>query len=118
METPILPARKLAAQTLAADRLAPRQPDAPAQDRAARNAQLKEQAREFEAVFVSQMLKHAGLTEALNGSGNKFGGEAFSNMLTEQYAHELIENGGFGLTEEIYRQLLEKDQSHGSGDAY
>lgn len=64
------------------------------------------------------MLKHAGLTEALSGGGGKFGGEAFSNMLTEQYAGELIENGGFGLAEEIYQQLLEKDQKHGSGNAY
>ena len=118
METPALSLHNTAAQKAGAHKTVGQNPAAQTPDRAARDAQLREQAREFEAVFVSQMLKHAGLTEALSGSESKFGGEAFSNMLTEQYAHELIEDGGFGLAEEIYQQLLEKDQRHGSGNAY
>ena len=92
--------------------------DRAARDAQLRDAQLKEQAREFEAVFVGQMLKHAGLTEALSGNGDKFGGEAFASMLTDQVAADLVEDGGFGLAQEIYQQLLQKDRSHGSGDAY
>ena len=113
METPALP-RPAAASSA----LAPQAPDRTAHDAQLRDAQLKEQAREFEAVFVSQMLKHTGLTEALSGEGEKFGGEAFASMLTDQFAADLVEDGGFGLAEEIYQQLLEKDRSHGSGDAY
>ena len=118
METPALSLHNTAAQKAGAHKTVGQNPAAQTPDRAARDAQLRKQAREFEAVFVSQMLKHAGLTEALSGSESKFGGEAFSNMLTEQYANELIEDGGFGLAEEIYQQLLEKDQRHGSGNAY
>lgn len=90
---------------------------ASALDKTARDAQLRDQAREFEAVFIGQMLKHTGLTEAIGGDSG-YGGEAFSNMLTEQYAGELLDNGGFGLAEEIYQQLVEKEKSHGYGDAY
>lgn len=105
METPVVPIQKPASP-------------APAQDRAAlRDAQFREKAHEFEAVFIGQMLKHSGLTTAVSGDSG-FGGEAFSNMLTDQYAEELLKNGGFGLAEEIYQQLVEKEQSHGSGDAY
>ena len=118
METPALSLQNTAVQKAVAQKTVAQNPAAQTPDRAARDAQLREQAREFEAVFVSQMLKHAGLTEALSGSESKFGGEAFSNMLTEQYANELVEDGGFGLAEEIYQQLLEKDKSHGSGNAY
>jgi len=112
METPVLSPPAAASPAMSS----PKPTQTP--DDAARDAQLREQARAFEAVFVGQMLKHAGLTEALTGGGGKFGGEAFASMLTEQYANELVEDGGFGLAEEIYQQLLEKDQSHGSGDAY
>lgn len=118
METPALSLQNTAAQKVVAQKPAAENQAVQTPERTARDAQLREQAREFEAVFVSQMLKHAGLTEALSGSESRFGGEAFSNMLTEQYANELIEDGGFGLAEEIYQQLLEKDQGHGSGDAY
>ena len=40
-------------------------------------------------------------------SGN--GGDAFSGMLVEQYANDLVESGGFGIAEKIYAQLLDKE---------
>lgn len=61
-------------------------------------------AREFEAVFVAQMLKHSGMGKALS-SDSGHGGEAFSSMLLEQYAERIVENGGFGLADKIYEQL-------------
>lgn len=105
METPVVSVLK------------PASPAAMQERTVARDTQLRDQAREFEAVFIAQMLKHSGLTTAIGGDSG-FGGEAFSNMLTEQYANELLENGGFGLTEEIYQQLVEKEHGHGSGDTY
>lgn len=73
-----------------------------------RDAALKEKAREFESVFVAQMLSHSGLAEALS-SDSGFGGEAFSSLLVERFADQLVERGGFGLTEKIYEQLREKE---------
>ena len=79
---------------------------------ASKDAEIKalETAREFEAVFVSQMLKYSGFTKAL-AQQTAFGGEAYSDMLTQQYADKIIENGGFGLAEKIYRQFSGKETS-------
>lgn len=73
-----------------------------------RKQALMEQAKEFETVFVTQMLQYSGLADAVSGdSGN--GGDAFSGMLVEQYANDLVESGGFGIAEKIYAQLLDKE---------
>ncbi|NJM35733.1 MAG: chemotaxis protein chel [Rhodomicrobium sp.] len=75
-----------------------------------RDARLIENAKAFEAVFVAQMLSHSGLAEAVSANGG-FGGEAYSSALIEQYAEKLVEQGGFGLAEKIYEQLLAKEDS-------
>ena len=93
----------------------PAQPSAETQSQ--RTEQLMATAREFEAVFVGQMLNYSGLTDAISGDSG-FGGDAFSSMLTEQYASELIENGGFGLAEDIYQQLLQKEKNNATDAAY
>lgn len=68
---------------------------------------LRKTAREFEAVFIKEMLTHAGLDKALAGDSGH-GGAAFSSMLVETYASNIADKGGFGLADQIYRQL--KDQ--------
>ncbi len=75
---------------------------------AERKAQILDQAREFESVFIAQMLKYSGLEKAI-GSQSGFGGEAYSSLLLEQYASKIVEGGGFGLTDHIYEQLLQKE---------
>ncbi len=65
---------------------------------------IMEKAREFETVFVAQMLKHSGMDKAISQESG-FGGDAFSGMMLEQYARNIIDNGGFGLAEKIYDQL-------------
>ncbi len=65
---------------------------------------LRKTAQEFESVFIAEMLSHAGFDKALSQDSG-FGGEAFSRMLVETYAEGLAEKGGFGLADQIYRQL-------------
>lgn len=65
---------------------------------------IMEKAREFEAVFVAQMLNYTGMGKALSKDSG-FGGDAFSSMMLEQYARKIVDNGGFGLAEKIYGQL-------------
>lgn len=65
---------------------------------------LRKTAQEFESVFIAEMLSHAGLDKAVAQSSG-FGGEAFSRMLIDTYADKLTEKGGFGLADQIYRQL-------------
>ncbi len=66
-----------------------------------------EKAREFETVFVAQMLKYSGMDKAISQESG-FGGDAFSGMMLEQYARGIVDNGGFGLAEKIYGQLREQ----------
>lgn len=68
---------------------------------------IMEKAREFETVFVAQMLKYSGMDKAISQESG-FGGDAFSGMMLEQYARNIIDNGGFGLAEQIYSQLREQ----------
>ncbi|MEZ5892651.1 MAG: rod-binding protein [Parvularculaceae bacterium] len=74
---------------------------------AEREKEIRETAREFESVFIAEMLKHTGLDKALS-SDSGFGGEAFTGMLVQTYADELSKKGGFGIAEQIYRQLKEQ----------
>lgn len=65
---------------------------------------LRKTAQEFESVFIAEMLSHAGFDKAI-AQDSGFGGEAFSRMLVEAYAEDLSKKGGFGLADQIYRQL-------------
>lgn len=70
----------------------------------AREAELRESAKDFEAAFIGQMLKFSGLGEALV----KGGGEdvaAFTDFYIEKFAEELSENGGLGLQDKFYQKL-------------
>lgn len=69
-------------------------------------------AQKFEAAFISQMLNHSGLAEALTGSG----GEAvssFSQFYLENLAQKITEDGGFGLAEKIYNNIKQKEAGNG-----
>lgn len=78
-----------------------------------RDGRIREQAKKFEAAFIAEMLKHSGMSDALNNGGG-FGGDAFSSIMLEQYADKIIENGGFGLAEHTYEQLRERESSNGT----
>ncbi|MBI1366969.1 MAG: chemotaxis protein chel [Alphaproteobacteria bacterium] len=73
-----------------------------------KDAALLKTAREFESVFIAQMLSYGGLSKALSAEGG-FGGEAFSSMLVDQYAEKLTERGGFGIAQKIYEQLRSRE---------
>jgi Rod binding domain-containing protein len=77
----------------------------------AREQKLRATAQEFEATFIAQMLTYAGFAKSLSAEAG-FGGEAFSSLLIEQYAKQISERGGFGLSETIYQQLKSRDSAH------
>ena len=65
-------------------------------------------AEEFEAVFLSEMLKHRGLNAVPDGFGGGAGETAFTSLLTDEYARLLAERGGIGIAEQIYNALKQK----------
>ncbi|WP_068085693.1 rod-binding protein [Polycladidibacter stylochi] len=70
--------------------------------------QLEVKAKEFEAVFINQMMQSIfqNLGEDSTLSAGK-GSEIWRSMLVNQYAEQFTKNGGLGLTPTIRQQLLE-----------
>ena len=66
------------------------------------DAAMHAAAEKFEASFLSEMLQYTGINAMPAGFGGGAGEEAFSSLLTEQYAHKLAERGGIGLAERIF----------------
>ncbi|NWG93598.1 MAG: rod-binding protein [Parvularculaceae bacterium] len=84
----------------------PRSQDFPPSN-AQRADEIKSIAAEFEAVFIAEMLSHAGFEKAL-ASDAGFGGEAMSGMLLEKYAEMIAKRGGFGVAALIERQIASR----------
>lgn len=64
-------------------------------------------AEEFEAMFLGQMLKP--MFEPLDSDGLTGGGSAeraFRPMLVERYAEEMVKQGGIGLADQVYGEIL------------
>ena len=72
-------------------------------------------AEEFEAMFIAQML--APMFEALETDGPTGGGaaeRAFRPMLVNEYANEMTKQGGVGIADQVYGEIL---RMQGLGDA-
>ena len=72
---------------------------------------LREAADAFEAVFLTEMLSHAGMGAQGGGvGGQEFAGgageDAFASLLTREWATRLTAEGGLGLSDAIYKALL------------
>lgn len=96
--------------------LRPSTPAIPKPGAAVDDAALMKVAREFEATFLAEMLKYAGLegsSEAMSGTfGGGHGERAFKSLLTREYADALSQQGRLGLAEQIYADLKRKVAPH------
>ena len=70
---------------------------------------LQKRAQEFEAVFLTEMLSHTGLAEALAQDAG-FGGEAFSQRLIEAYAEQLAQKDVLGVGRAIMDKFRETEK--------
>ncbi len=67
----------------------------------------RETADSFEAVFLSQILK--SMSTGIKSDGPTGGGhseEMFRELLNEQIANQISRNGGVGLSDAVYREIL------------
>ncbi len=79
---------------------------------------LKKSSKEFEAVFMGQMLKP--MFEEINfnpmsGDGNSAQSDTYKGMLVEQMGKSLANYSSIGLAEPVYRTLLEAQVSAQQG---
>jgi len=70
-------------------------------------AAAKKAAKQFEGVLITQML--GGMFEGISTDGPFGGGqgeEMFRSLLLDEYGKQMSNQGGFGLSQAITRQLL------------
>lgn len=72
------------------------------------DAELRAAAAAFEQVFISEMLKNANVGEIEGPFTGGFGEEAFRSFQIDEYAAAIVDQGSFGLAEQIYAQLKNK----------
>jgi peptidoglycan hydrolase FlgJ len=71
----------------------------------------RKSAQDFEALFLSQMMKHmfAGIdTKGMFGGGP--GEEAFRDMLTQEYAKVMAKSGGIGVASTVMSEMLRQQE--------
>lgn len=73
---------------------------------------LMEKAQELEATFLAEMLAHSGLGETQSAFGGGAGEEQFASFLRQEQARLMVEKGGLGLAELIFRSMTDAD--HGA----
>lgn len=78
-----------------------------------RDAALMHQAKALEASFLSEMLGHAGMGEARDAFGGGAGEEQFASFLRQEQAKQMVEKGGIGLAEHLFRALAERTADAG-----
>jgi hypothetical protein len=64
-------------------------------------------AQEMEAAFLAEMLAHSGLGEMQGPFGGGEGEAQFTSFLRQEQARLMVEKGGIGLAELIFRTMVE-----------
>lgn len=75
-------------------------------------AQAREAAVSFEAMFLAAMLEHMG-RDVQSGEGYFGAGQSeqvYSSLLNEQYGKDLSKNGGIGIADAVYRFILQAQE--------
>lgn len=66
-------------------------------------------AKELETAFLAEMLGHAGLDQASESFGGGIGEEQFGSFLRTEQARLMVERGGIGLAESLFRAMGGQD---------
>ncbi|MDB6452497.1 rod-binding protein [Falsirhodobacter sp. 20TX0035] len=70
---------------------------------------LREKAAQLETAFLSQMLGEAGLGAASGTFGGGAGEAQFASFLRDEQARAMVDHGGIGLTESLFRAMGGKE---------
>lgn len=67
---------------------------------------LMTKAKDLEVGFLSEMLGYAGFGKPTEGFGGGIGEDQFSSFLRDAQARQLVNRGGIGLAEQLFRSLV------------
>lgn len=74
-------------------------------------AVLMERAKDLEAAFLAEMLSHAGLEpQSSSAFSGGIGEEQFASFLRQEQAKLMVERGGIGLAESLFRAMGGEDE--------
>ena len=91
--------------------LAQQTPLAPTPQATANAAKADKAAKDYEAVFISQMLgaMFSGIkSDGITGGGQ--GEEMFRSLMTNEYGKSIAAQGGFGMAAQMKAQLLKHQE--------
>lgn len=66
---------------------------------------LLRKAQDLETAFLAEMLGYAGLEGEVGSFGGGAGEEQFASFLREEQARLMVEQGGIGLAETLFRAM-------------
>lgn len=66
-------------------------------------------AKDLEATFLAEMLGHAGLGTTSESFGGGAGEEQFASFLKQEQARLVVERGGIGLAEAIFKSMAKAE---------
>lgn len=69
---------------------------------------LMQKAQEMEAAFLAEMLAHSGLDASEGPFSGGAGETQFTSFLRHEQARLMVEKGGIGLAELIFRTMTER----------
>lgn len=84
------------------------EPASKAAETPSRDPLMWEQAKAFEAQFLSEMLKLADLGKTPEAFGGGLGEDAFAAMMVDEYAAAMVETNSIGLAEKVYESMAER----------
>ena len=74
-----------------------------------KKSKLYAQCQEFESIFVKMMLKE--MRSSVDKSDSLLSGgwaeDIYSDMLDDEYSKSMAKNAGFGLSDQLYKQLAQ-----------
>ena len=75
-----------------------------------RNEHLRETAEEFESVFLAQALQALTLGLGATGTLGESDGDAFADMLRQEYGRLISRGGGIGIADAVMREMLKMQE--------
>jgi len=76
------------------------------------NRKLEDGAREFEGIFIAQMLENAWSTVPTDGmTGGGMGEEIFRSLMIQDIGQQMSRQGGIGLAPHIHAELLKMQEA-------
>ncbi|GJD34789.1 rod-binding protein [Methylobacterium aerolatum] len=74
----------------------------------AKTAKLKKTATDFEKMFLENSLDKMTQSEGTDGplGENGTGGGVYRSMLTKEYANKIVQSGGVGISDSVFREMM------------